>query len=130
MKRTLSVLAWILTILLTVAFIMAGGIKLIGTRGMIQEFAEIGFGQWLRYVTGILEISGAIGLLIPKYRFLAALQLATVMVGPTFANISILHLPPLARLTAILLALNLALAWLRRPKGTMRRPEQKLHASA
>jgi hypothetical protein len=36
------------------------------------------------------------------------------MVGATAANIWVLHVPPLARLTAFLLAAALALAWLRR----------------
>jgi uncharacterized membrane protein len=42
---------------------------------------EIGFGQWLRYFTGVLEIAGAIGLLIKPLCGLAALGLAGVMVG-------------------------------------------------
>jgi putative oxidoreductase len=107
-------LAWILAVILAVAFAMAGGIKLIGQQSMVQEFAQIGFGQWLRYVTGILEVSGAIGVLIPKFRFWAALQITMVMVGATVTNLAILHLPGTARLTGVLLALCLALAWLRR----------------
>jgi hypothetical protein len=62
------------------------------------------------------EVSGAVGILIPKYRFWAALQLATVMVGATVTNIAILHLRADARVTAILLLLTLTLAWLRRPR--------------
>src|SRR3984885_36795 len=117
MKAALNVVAWILAVLLAVVFIFAGGAKLLGARAMVQEFAQIGIGQWFRYFTGILEVSGAIGVLIPKYRFGAALQIAVVMVGATAANIWVLHLPPLARLTAFLLAAALALAWLRRPKA-------------
>jgi putative oxidoreductase len=81
---------------------------------MVKEFAQIGFGQWLRYVTGILEVSGAIGLLIPKFRFWAALQIAIVMAGATVTNLAILRQPKLGGLTAVLLVLALALAWLRR----------------
>jgi putative oxidoreductase len=111
-----TVLAWVLTIFLALAFTAAGGVKLVNNPGMVQEFAQIGLGQWFRYFTGILEVSGAIGLLIPGVRFWAALQIATVMVGATIANIAVLHLPALARLTAVLLVLALALAWLRRPQ--------------
>jgi putative oxidoreductase len=93
---------------------LAGGIKLISVPGMVQEFAQIGLGQWFRYFTGVLEVSGAIGLLIPKVRFWAALQIAVVMVGATFTNIAVLHVPIPARVTAVLLALPLAVAWLRR----------------
>jgi uncharacterized membrane protein len=54
----------------------------------------------VRYFTGALELSGAIGLLIPKV-----------------TNLTVLHLPVMARVTAILLALALVLAWLRRAEG-------------
>jgi uncharacterized membrane protein YphA (DoxX/SURF4 family) len=118
MKATSNILAWILAVLLAIVFVFAGGAKLVGAPAMVQEFAQIGIGQWFRYFTGILEVSGAIGVLIPKYRFGAALQIAVVMVGATVANIWVLHLPPLAGLTALLLAAALALAWLRRSKVT------------
>jgi len=108
-----NVAAWILAVLLALFFIYVGGAKLIGIRGMVQEFEQIGFGQWLRYLVGILEVSGAIGVLIPRFRFWAALQLAILMVGATITNLSILHVPTLARLTAVLLVMALTLAWLR-----------------
>src|SRR5690348_15673119 len=116
MKTTANILAWILAVLLAVVFLLAGGVKVLGSRAMIQEFTQIGAGQWFRYVTGVLEVSGAIGVLVPKYRFWAALQLAAVMAGATAVNIWVLHTGPLARLTAVLLALSLVLAWLRRPQ--------------
>jgi putative oxidoreductase len=112
-----NILAWMLTILLALVFTLAGGVKLVNNPGMVQEFAQVGLGQWFRYFTGILEVSGAIGLLIPSVRFWAALQIATVMVGATIANLTVLHLPQAAGLTGVLLAFALALAWLRRPQS-------------
>lgn len=79
MKAFGKILAWILAVFLAIVFTFAGGVKLIGRPAMVQEFAQIGFGQWFRYFTGILEVSGAIGVLVPKYRFWAALQIAIVM---------------------------------------------------
>jgi putative oxidoreductase len=117
-----SILSWMLTIFLLIAFTFAGGVKLINNPGMVQEFAQIGLGQWFRYFTGALEVSGAIGLLIPSVRLWAALQIATVMVGATYTNIAVLHLPVIARLTAVLLALALVLAWLRRPQSWRKQP--------
>ena len=117
MKTTANILAWILAVLLAFVFLFAGGVKLLGSRAMIQEFTQIGAGQWFRYVTGVLEVSGAIGVLAPKYRFWAALQLAAVMAGATAINIWVLHTAPLARLTSVLLLLLLILAWLRRPQN-------------
>jgi putative oxidoreductase len=116
MKAFGNILAWVLAVFLAIVFTFAGGVKLIGARAMVQEFAQIGIGQSFRYCTGILEVSGAIGLLFPNYRFGAALQIAAVMAAATAVNILILHQPPLARLTALLLTLALVLAWLRRAR--------------
>lgn len=110
----MSKVGWIPAVPLALIFLLAGGVKLIGAPGMVTEFAQIGIGQWLRYVRGVLEVSGAIGLLIPKFRFWSALQIAAVMVGATAVNLWVLHVPALAGLTAVLMASALALAWLRR----------------
>lgn len=107
------------TILLALLFIYAGGAKLIGLSGMVQEFAQIGIGQWFRYFTGILEVGGAIGVLIPKFRFWAALLIATVMLGATVANLTVLHLPVVAGLTIVLMSLALTIAW--QWRGTLAR---------
>ena len=110
------VITWVLTILLAYMFTLAGGVKLFGVPAMVQEFAQIGLGQWFRYLTGVLEVSGAIGLLVPRLRFWAALQLAVIMVGATLTNLMVLRLPQMAVVTISLLALLLVLAWLRRPE--------------
>ena len=123
MKTTANILVWALAVLLAFVFLFAGGAKLLGSRAMIQEFTQIGAGQWLRYVTGVLEILGALGVLVPRYRFWAALQLAAVMAGATAINLFVLHTGSLARLTVVLLLLSLVFAWLRRPQnesGTVR----------
>jgi uncharacterized membrane protein len=111
-----NVVGWILAVFLALVFSLAGSVKLIGVPGMVTEFAQIGIGQWLRYVTGVLEVTGAIGLLIPRFRFRAALQIAAVMGCATGVNLWVLHVPALAGLTAVLMALALVLAWLRRPQ--------------
>ncbi len=109
-----NVIGWILAVFLALVFTLAGGVKLMGAPGMVAEFAQIGIGQWFRIVTGIVEVSGAIGLLIPRFRFWAALQIAAVMVGATAVNLWVLHVPALAGLTATLMVLALVLALLRR----------------
>jgi putative oxidoreductase len=111
--------AWILVVLLALLFVPIGSMKLLGVPGAVKEFEMIGFGQWFRYVTGILEVSGAVGLLIPRYRFWAALLIACIMACATMINIWILHAPGLARVTAVLMILAIALAGVTRnwPKG-------------
>jgi putative oxidoreductase len=48
---------------------------------MVALFTAIGFGQWFRYVTGILELTGAIPIIVPKTRRIGAALLATIMLG-------------------------------------------------
>ena len=50
--------------------------------------------QWFRYVTGIFEIAGAIGLLIPSAAALAAPWLMCIMAGAIITHLTILHNPP------------------------------------
>jgi putative oxidoreductase len=107
---------WILAVFLALLFTLVGGLKLIGVPAMVKEFAGIGVGQWFRFFTGILEVAGAVGLLIPRFRFWAASLIATIMFCATLINLWVLHVPGLARVTAVLIALALVVGWLRRPQ--------------
>jgi len=104
---------WTLSGLVAVAFIGAGGTKLAGVPAMVEMFAKVGLGQWFRYVTGLLEVAGAIGLLIPRYAFYAAVLLAMVMVGAIIAEVAVIGDSPAP--PAVLLALSGIIAYLRRP---------------
>ena len=77
-------------VLLTAAFVMAGGAKLAGAEMMVQTFDAVGLGQWFRYVTGLIEVGGAIALWIPAYRLIGAALLAVTMVGAILAHLLIL----------------------------------------
>ncbi len=107
--RSNGAIAWALCSLTALIFLAAGGIKLAGRPAMIHEFSQIGLGQWFRYFTGTLEVTGAIGVLIPRFRLKAALLLAIVMVGATIANLTVLRQSP--ALTCGLFALTLVVAW-------------------
>src|SRR6266581_3774685 len=61
----LNIVLWILQILAAATFFLAGGSKLGGVAPMVEMFDKIGLGQWFRYLTGGLEVTGAILLLIP-----------------------------------------------------------------
>lgn len=72
---------WVLRVVVGLAFLAAGGSKLAGAPAMVAMFAKIGFGQWFRILTGLLEVAGAIGLFVPRFAVYAASMLAVVMVG-------------------------------------------------
>jgi hypothetical protein len=52
-------------VLLPIQFGAGGLMKLAGAEPMVRLFDEIGAGQWLRFLVGVLELAGAVGLLIP-----------------------------------------------------------------
>src|SRR5262249_17633133 len=88
-RRLTSTLLWAAQIPLAAMFIAFGLAKLTG--GQVQEFADIGAGQWLRYFVGTAELAGGIGLLTPWLAGLAAAGLAAVMAGATIINATVLH---------------------------------------
>lgn len=87
MPRWKNVIGWALQILAALAFAAAGVMKLIGAEQMVATFADIGFGQWFRYVTGLIEITGAVLLLTAGTAFWGASLLACVMVGAILTHL-------------------------------------------
>jgi putative oxidoreductase len=96
-------------------FIVAGIVKMYGIPFMVELFASLGFGQWLRYLTALIELSGGALLLSGRLQYLAALALAVIMVGATDASIVVFDRSPIP--PALTLVALLALAWMRRPFG-------------
>jgi len=92
-------------------FLAAGGSKLAGAPAMVDLFAAIGFGQWFRYVTGVVEIIAAVALLIPSAASLGAVLLVATMLGAVIANLSLGQPPTVPLVLGIVAA---AVAWTRR----------------
>ena len=113
-RRGVNIALWVLQILLALQFVMAGLAKVFGDPAMVEMFATIGIGQWFRYVVGALEISGAIGVLVPRISGLAALGLVCLMAGATLTNLFVLGASPL--LPMGLLLVSALVAWGRWPR--------------
>ncbi|MEO8880853.1 MAG: DoxX family protein [Gemmatimonadaceae bacterium] len=94
-------------------FLSAGVVKVAGLPLMVELFASLGFGQWLRYVTALIELTGGALLLAGRMQYLASLALAVIMVGAIDASIIVFDrspIPPLLTLIALLVD-----AWRRHP---------------
>jgi len=112
-RRFGDIAPWIPQVLLAVLFLISGVTALTGAGDAVQTFDEVGVGQWLRYLTGTLEIAGSVGLLIPRLAGVAALGLAGVMVGALATEIFVLDDgDPITALVP--LALAATVVWLRR----------------
>ena len=73
--------AWVLSVLLTLPFILAALPKLLGTQVWVVKFARWGYPNWFPFAIGSLELLGAILLLIPRVAKYGASILGVVMVG-------------------------------------------------
>jgi uncharacterized membrane protein YphA (DoxX/SURF4 family) len=78
---------WSLKALLAAVFLAAGGAKLAGVPMMVENFEHLGLGQWFRYVTGALEVIGAVVILLPAFAAFGGALLAAIMVGATLAHL-------------------------------------------
>ena len=107
-----NVALWVLQILVAVAFLAAGSGKLLGTPETIALFDAVGIGQWFRYVTGVLEVLGALLLIVPGVTAFGAVLLGVVMAGASVSHLTVLDSAPTA--SVVLLALTALIAWGRR----------------
>jgi uncharacterized membrane protein YphA (DoxX/SURF4 family) len=103
-RKGLNLILWFVQALLALAFLGAGSAKLIGRPDMVALFAAVGVGQWFRYVTGILELAGAVMILVPKTRSVGAALLAVIMLCAIATNLFILHAAVTPPLVLLLLA--------------------------
>ncbi|MFJ1764981.1 DoxX family protein [Amycolatopsis sp. NPDC088138] len=107
-----NIVLWVLQIAVAAEFVLAGIAKVTGNPQMVDMFAEIGAGQWFRVVTGLLELAGAVGLLIPALSGLAGLGLAALSIGATITNVFVLHTD--TTITVVLFVVAAVIAWGRR----------------
>jgi len=110
--KALNLVLWTLQVLVALAFVAAGGAKLLGNSDMIALFDAIGVGQWFRYVTGLLEVLGALLLIVPGQAAFGALLLVCVMAGAILTHLTVLDTAPTAPL--VFFALAATIAWGRR----------------
>ncbi len=76
----------VLAILVGLAFITAGVIKLTSPQEMVNNFHRFDYTTWfLHFITGA-EIAGGIGLMVPKLRGWAATGLALIMIGAVYSH--------------------------------------------
>ena len=112
---------WGLQVGLAAMFLFAGRSKLSGAPEMVALFDAIGVGQWFRYVTGLLEVTSAVALLIATLAPFGALLLASTMVGAIVTHLFIAGGSP--AIPVVLLLGLLVVAWARRDQlvGTLSR---------
>jgi hypothetical protein len=107
-----------LQILAAAQFFLTALDKLSDAPVMVQLFDAVGFGQWFRYFTGIVEFTGAVLLLVPSMAAVGAALLGTVMVGALVAHFTILPFSPFKPIALLLMVA--IVFWARRPQRLLR----------
>jgi putative oxidoreductase len=111
-RRVALVALWLTQIGLAAMFLFVGGLKLTGAPQLVALFDAIGIGQWLRYVTGSIEVVSAMALVVPGWAAFGALLLIPTMVGAVFTHL--FFVGGSAAPATVLLIGSLAIAWARR----------------
>ncbi|OYU88842.1 MAG: DoxX family protein [Bradyrhizobiaceae bacterium PARB1] len=111
-RRWSSIGLWAVRALLALAFAAAGAAKLYGVPMLVEEFDHIGIGQWFRYLTGSLEILGAVLIIVPSTAAFGAVLLCCVMIGATFTHLFVIGGSALP--AVVLLVLSAVVAYAKR----------------
>jgi uncharacterized membrane protein YphA (DoxX/SURF4 family) len=73
-------------------FLLIGSSKFGATSPWIPMFDRIGWGQWLRYLAGTMQVAGAVLLLLPRTAAIGGLLVACTMAGAVYFDLTRLQL--------------------------------------
>jgi uncharacterized membrane protein len=103
-----------LQVLLALVFGIASAVpKLIAHPSAAESFEKLGWGSAGMYTIGVLELAGAVALLIPVLQSVAAMALGALMVGAFVVQIAVMD-GQYAATPIILLVPLVLIAWARR----------------
>jgi putative oxidoreductase len=111
-RRPANIALWVLQVALAAFYALGAVPKVLGDPTVLDGFAAIGWGPTGTLVIGVLELAGAVGLLVPRLCGLAALGFVGLMAGAVAFTVSALGVAA-AALPAVLLVLVGLLAWAR-----------------
>ena len=86
-----SIGLWVLKVAFGLMFLGAGAAKLAGVQALVVEFDQVGLGQWFRYAAGLIEVIGAVLLLVPRTAIYGASLLFVVCLGALVAQLMAIH---------------------------------------
>jgi putative oxidoreductase len=105
---------WVVTGLLTCLFLLAGPMKFVSPE-IAELFARSRYPDWFRVLIGVVEIGGALALLVPRTAFYGAAALTVVMAGAVFTHLRAGEVPQ-AAVPLVLLGLLTLVGYARRPR--------------
>lgn len=94
-------------------FVLGALPKLAGAPQAVAGFDAIGFGDWVRYLIGALEVAGAAALLVPLLAGVAGLAFVGLMIGAVLTQLLVFGGEMVIYPTAMLVLVAI-IAWGRR----------------
>ena len=76
---------------------------------MVTIFEQVGIGQWFRNVTGVIEIAGAVLVILPSKAVYGAGLLAATMIGAIITHLFVIGGSPMPAI--VLLVVALVVVW-------------------
>ncbi len=87
MYRPKNKVQTVLTVLLTLAFLMSGIMKLTGAEQIRQGFENWGYPIFFMYIIGLCEVAGAIGLWLRRFSYAAKVCIILLMAGAVLTHL-------------------------------------------
>ncbi|HJT04355.1 MAG TPA: DoxX family protein [Pseudonocardiaceae bacterium] len=113
-NRAANIALGVVQVVTALAILGAGASTVTGAVQAMAVFDALGAGDWFRYLTGILEIAGALGLLIPRLVGIAAPALAVLWLVAIGTHVLVIGGNPAAAVAFFIL--TAALTWSRRDR--------------
>lgn len=113
-SRAVTITLWVAQAALALLFLSTAYAKFTGDPAQVAIFGAIGAGQWLRYVAGVLELAGAVGLLVPRLAGFSALGLLGVMAGAVLYHLVVTPPASAAAVPAVIGVVLAGVAYARR----------------
>ena len=111
--RRLALAVWVLRVVLGAIFVYVGMVKIPGRLHpmWVRLFDTIGFGQWFRFFTAFVEVSGGLLLLVPSATPVSVFLLAGAMVGALLVHILIIGIGFQTLIVVLLLTGVVTIGW-------------------
>ena len=105
-----------LAVVLALAMVAGGTMKLAGQSTQVEAFTAVGLPVWFRALVGTFEVVGGFLLAAPATRPAGSVILATILVGAAWTHAANGQWGPLG-LVLVLLTLFLWIFWRERPRA-------------
>ncbi len=125
-SRVRRITTWVVSGMLAVLYLFAGGTKLAGMPMHVEHFAQWGYPDWFRLFVGMWEVGFGLLLLVPRVASYAAGALALAMLGAIYTEL-FRGGPTQAVVPLLLFGILVMLLWLRTGRSASpARPRQRI----